>query len=118
MTSFADHWVRIMADYGANGVWDSDGYACTVDELPLTEELKTAIRAWADWYDRDCEYGLPNPRPFPLAEFASQGLVLAQRVKSELPHWTIIYFDEERAMKAAGKEPRSVYEYEIKEEDP
>lgn len=113
MVGFSDRWVRIMADYCAEGVWDSEGYAHTPDDLPLSDGLRADIRVWAAWYDRDCEDGMPDPKPFPLGDFAAQGLILAQRVKGELPDWTVIYHDEEKAAKLRWDHDRAAFEYEI-----
>lgn len=117
MEDFSDRWVRIMADYCSDGVWDSEGCGCTVDDFPLSDGLRAAIRAWAEWYDRDCDDGMPDPRPFPRAEFSAHGLALAHQVKAELPDWTVIYFDEEQAAKAGWGGDRSAFEYEIKAGD-
>ncbi len=113
MVGFSDRWVRVMADYAADGVWDSEGYAHTPDDLPLSDGLRADIRAWAAWYDRDCEDGMPDPKPFPLDDFAAQGLALARRVKAALPDWTVIYHDEEKAARVRWEHHRAAFEYEI-----
>lgn len=95
MEGFSDRWVRIMADYCSEGVWDSEGCGCSVDDLPLSDGLRAAIRA----------------------EFSAHGLALARQVKAELPDWTVIYFDEEQAAKAGWGGDRSAFEYEVKAGD-
>ena len=110
MEEWPGQYVRIMAEYCSEGVWDSDGCAGTVDELPLPPDLQADIRAWAFWYDRD---SLDNPI-FPVAEFATQGLALARRVKAELSAWIVVYFDEEKFAAAPEGADRIVFEYEIK----
>ena len=46
-------------------------------------------------------------------EFAAHGLVLAQRLKAELPGWTVVYLDEQKAATKPAGADRSYFEYEI-----
>ena len=112
-TYFADRWVRLMAGLCTDAIWESGGCACSLDEIPISEQLKVEIEAWADWYDRDCEDGMPDPRSFERTTFAAHGLVLAHRLKNELPAWTVVYFDELRANTMPCGADRSYFEYEI-----
>ena len=89
----ADDYVCLMADFCCDCVWDREVVSGCVDELPLSQQLQDDILAWAEWYDRDCDDGMPDPRPFPRAEFAAQGLTLARRIKAELPAWTVVFVD-------------------------
>lgn len=111
--SFPDHWVRLMAEYASDGVWESDGCPGDTEELPISEALRADILAWVDWYERDCDDGLPDPRPFPREQFAAHGLTLARRLKAELPDWTVVYHDEQKATTRPRGVDRSWFEYEI-----
>lgn len=100
-------WVRIMADVYADGVWNQDGESCLVDDLPITPDLRARILAWQDWYDRDYDR---EERPFDRPAFAVEGLAIARAVKTQLPDWTVVYFDES---KPTWQQPRSTFDYEI-----
>lgn len=109
-------YVRVMAEYCADPVWDIDGMMMSLEELPVEEALRADLRNWCDWYDRDCKDFLPDPPPFPHAEFAGQGLALAKRVKAMLPDWTVIYWDENgwrSAYLENDTDNRARYEYEV-----
>ena len=111
---YPGRWIRLMADFGAFGVWDKDGRAEVVDGLPISDDLKSDIEGWSDWFDSDCDFGMPNPRSFPRALFAKAGLLLAKRLKTELPpEWTVVYHDMEKADGWDKDIPKSAYEYEI-----
>lgn len=117
--------MRLMADFAATGVWDRGGYPGDFEALPISDQLRQNIQQWADWYDNECDHGMPNPRQFPYAEFAAAGLALAKRLKAELPSdWTVIYHDEEKSLVSAEQrtgsgsykvtdEQRAFFEYEI-----
>ena len=109
----ADKWVRIMADYSADGVWAKDGCSVGIEDLPVSEELRGRILGWQHLYDDECEDYLPaNLRTisFDDAAFSKQGLEIAIAVKTELPDWTVVYFDEARS----NMVPALDYEYEIR----
>jgi hypothetical protein len=99
-----DSWVRIMADYSADGVWAKDGAAETADELPISDELRARLRAWQRWFDveADSDY-------FNAVGFSEEGRQIALAIKSELPNWTVVYFDEARSRQVPGP----AYQYEI-----
>ena len=108
-----DKWVRIMADFCAEAIWCKDGAGTSIEELPVTPELRDRILAWQHWYDDQCEGYLPpseRTTQFDYAAFSAKGLALALEVKRQLPDWTVIYFDEERS----NKVPALDYEYEVR----
>ena len=119
----ADRWVRVLADYSCEGVWQKDGIPADIDELPVSDELRKQFLAWQEEYNRlwdiyleDEEY---RPEPFPgWNAFSAWGLELAKAVKVQLLDWTVIYYDEEKSWESSyddtGKrKPRSYIEYEI-----
>lgn len=89
-------WVRIMADFSADGVWNQQGELCDLADLPVSDALKHRISAWMDWYDREADPDDRNGISFDLRQFSEQGLAIAQDVKRELLDWTVVYFDELR----------------------
>ncbi|BCI65835.1 hypothetical protein [Acetobacter aceti] len=112
--SLADEkWVRIMGEYGCDGVWHRDGCPAYADELPVSEGLRERLLAWAQRYD-DCDFPPEeNSPPFDMEAFARDGLKIARAIKAELPDWTVIYFDESKADYKNRSQPRRQYEYEV-----
>ena len=109
-----EKWVRVMCDFAAEGLWAKDGAGISMDELPLSREIKQRLLEWQDWFERDCEAYLPPEKResnFDTAAFSKEGLEIARAIKSELPDWTVIYFDEN---KCTGHEcDRATFEYEV-----
>ncbi|MCJ8353227.1 hypothetical protein [Novacetimonas hansenii] len=108
-----EKWVRIMGEYGCEGVWHRDGCATCADELPISEGLRAQLLSWAKRYD---DYDFPPEKdspPFDMAAFAQDGLEIARAIKAELPEWTVIYFDESKADYKNRLQPREQYEYEV-----
>lgn len=113
-------WVRIMADFSADGVWNKQGELCDLDGLPISGDLKNRIAIWMDWYDCDADSTDLNASPFDVRLFTKQGLDIARDVKRELPDWTVIYFDEEKSNESIQDgliENRNHFEYEIQSEE-
>ncbi|QIG49395.1 hypothetical protein G5V57_17725 [Nordella sp. HKS 07] len=110
-------WVKIMADFSADGVWDKQGELCHLADLPVSDALKQRISAWIDWYDREADADGPNVIPFDVRQFSEQGVAIARDVKRELTDWTVVYFDERRCNESileGGPANRSYFEYEVK----
>jgi hypothetical protein len=114
-----DKWVRVMADFHAEGVWNKDGAGCSADELPISNALNVRLLNWQGQYDEECEDYLPDDersergRKFDRAAFSEEGRQIAQAIKAELPDWTLIYFDDEKAFGRETDGDRSAFEYEI-----
>lgn len=92
----ANRYVRILCDYGCEGVWNIRGEACDINDLPVKSDLAAMILAWQTWFEHS-EPGLKSPIPFDNGAHAAFGLFLARRVKEELPDWTVVYFDAARS---------------------
>ncbi len=113
---FPERYVRIMCDYCSSGTWSICGGDSDPSGLPVSDALRERIREWQAWYETSelwWEKDDPRYRAFPLEEFSKQGFEIACRVKTELPHWTVVYFDEfacENKLKGA---PRTHFQYEI-----
>ncbi len=110
-------WVRIMCDFSADGVWDRQGRAEDCDSLPVSEHLKEMIKGWQEWHEfSDDEMGNPDYQYFwDVKAFSVMGLCIARKVKTELPDWTVVYFDMEKAETTKyDRDNKSIeYEYEI-----
>jgi uncharacterized protein YbcC (UPF0753/DUF2309 family) len=109
MTMLESKWVRIMADHCADPLWGPDGTMESLEDLPVTEDLRDRLDAWQQWYD---VHSLDDPG-FDTAAFSRTGRELAKGVKAQLPDWTIIYFDEAAAAMTAPDRRRETFEYEI-----
>ncbi|MBS0961217.1 hypothetical protein [Acetobacter thailandicus] len=108
-----EKWVRIMSEYGCEGIWHRDGCPAFADELPVSEGLRERLLAWAQRYD---DYDFPpeeHSTPFDMETFARDGLEIVRAIKAELPDWTVIYFDESKADYKNCSQPRAQYEYEV-----
>jgi hypothetical protein len=104
-----EKWVRIMADFCAEAVWDKDGKSDSLDSLPVSAELRFMLAAWQDYFDENFDHNDSESSSM-VDEFSRDGLALAKKVKQELPDWTVVYFDE---AKARASEDQSFYQYEI-----
>ena len=106
-------WVRVMADYSSDGLWDVDGCGFGIDEMPVSAGLRNRIEVWCSWYEKSKFYLPERDRPeFDLETFSEVGLQLARSIKAELPSWKVIYFDESK-YHANPMRPRSEFEYEV-----
>lgn len=112
-----EKWVRIMCDFGAEGVWAKDGAAIGMDELPISREIKQRLLEWQEWFERDYENYLPPSQrtsTFDVIAFSKEGLEIAKAIKAELPDWAVIYFDEEKSTAGNRNSARSSFEYEVR----
>src|SRR4051812_37650598 len=81
-----------MCDYSADPVWwESDGSMAALAELPLGEEMRAALRRWADWFEPTLETQARAgdrlsyfPSEAEAAAFEAEGLRLWRRVRAEL----------------------------------
>jgi len=85
--------VRVMADYGTEGLWTREGYMMLGNALPVSTALMARLRCWCRWYETNTDYCIADST-FDYVDFAATGLEIAKAIKRELPNWTIIYFDE------------------------
>jgi hypothetical protein len=96
-----------MADYGAAGVWDHDGTPLDPTELPLSAKLRARLARWCAHFEKSFE------RDIDLDAFAAEGRAIARAVKSELPAWSIVYFEEAEAADADYRGAPAAYDIEI-----
>ena len=88
-----------MAEYGGTVLWGvraADIGAVDPDNLPLTTELKIALRAWADTYDNTLNQEYPPDSAFasPAEEeaFEVEGRRLWRELQTQLgPDYKVVY---------------------------
>ena len=101
------HHLRLMADYGAAGVWDHDGNPLDPARLPLNPKLRARLARWCARFQQSFDAEID------LDAFATEGRAIARAVKAELPAWSIVYFDEAAAARAKYQGAPASYETEI-----
>lgn len=112
-------YVRVMAEYASNGIWHFDGMHMDPEELPVSDDLKARLEQWADWYNINDDFKPPEERQNRLdwGKFNAEGLQIAQAIKRELLHWTVVWSDEERRMALRHIDgeppPRALFEFEV-----
>lgn len=111
MTEYQEKWVRVMADYDADGIWRKDGCMMSIDDLPVSRQIAWNLGCWQAVHDRYDHEGPMDKKT--LAWFAESGRQIAKRIKQELPDWTVIYFDSQRFDIERDNQPRAEFEYEI-----
>ncbi|WP_134727080.1 hypothetical protein [Paracoccus luteus] len=100
----AERWVRVMCDYGADGVWAKGGFAVHPADLPISDDLAVRILEWQYRHDnwRTLQDNAEHPvyiedaPPDVLEPFAGEGFLIALVVRRQLPDWTVVYRDERR----------------------
>lgn len=87
--------IVIMCDYGADPVWRRDDeVGVNLDDLPLDESTRQALRRWAGRFDARFDPGRDPPHEGNV-EFDAEGRRLWLRVRDELgPAWTVSYYSE------------------------
>jgi hypothetical protein len=96
------YWVRIMADYSTEGVWDRAGRACSLSDLPISKILRKRLLRWQAHYEESDDNGFFSTA-FDLEGFSAEGLQIAICVKRQLPDWSVMYFDEMKFMQLRSK---------------
>lgn len=109
-----DRWVRVMTDYSSDGFWNRDGVMLNREDVPISATLAKRHAAWCEWYETNLDQGTGDQKAvFDLEGFAEEGLAIARSIKSELPEWTVVYFDDAKSANTDKAGPRSQFEYEI-----
>ncbi len=107
-----DKWIRVMCDYSAEGLWDRDDCAASVNELPIPDALRQRLLKWQEWHDIH-DYNEKPPIEIDWKAFSAEGLAIAREIKKTLPDWTVIYFDEEKSNASWHEGQPRTFEYEI-----
>lgn len=95
MTTLKDtKYVRIMPDHCSSGVWNIKGSNVDEEDLPVTSDLHTRIKAWqlkfdcTDWYTNSKE----NDEVY--REIVMENLAIAIEVAKQLPDWTVVMYND------------------------
>ncbi|KKN25226.1 hypothetical protein LCGC14_0887070 [marine sediment metagenome] len=110
-------YVRVMADYCADGLWDKDGSMIELPcpELNLPDDMLQRLEDWQSWFTKDCQYYIEELKrtiEFDVLAFSIAGLLIAKDIKAYLGEdWTVVYFDDKKYHDTIVD--RSVYEYEV-----
>ena len=99
-------WVRLMAYFGTDGVWNSDDAKADVMGLGLSHGLKAEILAWEHSLDQ-----VDVPTAGDIHEFSTRAMNVARRMKDEQPGWKVIYID--RTKSGADIRNKDYFEHEV-----
>jgi hypothetical protein len=84
-----DKFVKVMADYSSNCIWQKNGTMASLCDLPVGPDTFFALGRWAAWHDdRNSNDPIPD-----IERFALFGWSIVQSIKLQLPDWTVAYFD-------------------------
>jgi hypothetical protein len=85
--------VLLMCDYYADPLWtESGGCMLALDGFPLTDETKSALRAWAETYDALDPLDHEWPSPEYRRDFEAEGRRLWATLQAELgPEYVVGY---------------------------
>lgn len=87
----SEKYVYLMSEYSTEGIWSRKRGPCSVECLPVSPDVWDMLRGWQAWYEFDvtCE----EHRWFDAQAQAAFGLFISRIVKSQLPDWTVMFFD-------------------------
>ena len=93
--------LKLMSDYHCFPLWAMPGNI-DPDDLPLSDELKSALHQWATSYDRTLNHDYPPDSGFadPKDEeaFEVEGVRLGQELQRELGGlYEVVYFSWQRS---------------------
>jgi len=89
--------IKLMADYQCHPIWNisPDEYGdVNPDDLPISQDLKERLAAWARAFDATLNMDYPPDSGFESeeaeAEFKREGYRLAEQLRAELgPEFTV-----------------------------
>lgn len=85
-----DKYVKVMADYGACGIWEKSGCMANLEDLPVDPQVIFDLGQWQYWFEARRSEDEINS----LDRFVDFGERIARDIKRELPDWQVEYFDE------------------------
>ena len=93
--------LKLMPDYHCFPLWKAGGEIGNVnpDDLPLTNDLKAALQAWASAYDKTLNEEYPPDSRFVSAAdeeaFESEAQRLIEELRTQLgPDYKVVYFSQ------------------------
>lgn len=86
--------VRVMFDYCASGIWDSDGSSVPLEWLPVSEATRELIDRFQRGLDTlpSHEKGTPEEERF-ADQCMGLGFLGACNIKKELPEWKVNFYN-------------------------
>ena len=91
--------LKLMTDYHCFPLWGDteEGYNRDPNDLPLADELKSALHAWAASYDRTLNDDYPPDSGFPSPReedaFEAEGLRLWQELQAQVGGaYEVVYY--------------------------
>lgn len=90
--------LRLAADYHCSPLWDvDDPDNVDPEDLPLPDDLRARLWAWAETFDAILNHDDPAASAFPSGaaeeRFVEEGAALAEAVRAALgPGWEVQYF--------------------------
>jgi hypothetical protein len=101
-------WIRVMADFDSDGFWEEDGSMMERENIPISLNLMVRHIKWCEWFEK-YDFDVVD---FDIKGFSKEGSEIAFAIKDELPDWTVIYFNQELAVRYPTG-PRHMFEYEV-----
>lgn len=97
--------MKLMAEYGGTVLWNVDPSTVgpiDVNTLPISEDLKSAIQDWADFYDQTFNENDPGESAFhdfkEATVFESEGRRIWRELQRELgKEYQIKYYSEQES---------------------
>lgn len=96
--------LKLMTDYGCFPLWatfqeDGSGGNLDPNDLPLSDELKSALHAWASSFDRILNHDYPPDSAFASPEeedaFEAEGLRLWRELRTQLGgDYEVVYYSQ------------------------
>jgi len=86
----------LMPDYHADPVWYwSSGWGASLEDLPISDEIREQLRTWARWYETLMDTGYEWSGPKERDAFEREGRRLWMALRAELRgHYRVGYFSE------------------------
>jgi len=95
-----NHTIKLMADYQCFPIWHSGGEVGNIDpkELAVTGELRAALYAWAERFDRTLNPDNPAQSGFANSadedSFDREGRRLWGLLQEQLSEYRVLYFSQ------------------------
>lgn len=88
-----EKFIRLMADYASDGIWNGRGSGMDIGLLPISQSLRSAITDWCLDYEASQFYLEPALQTvdFDVDSFNARGEDLARRLSVELPGWLVTH---------------------------
>jgi hypothetical protein len=82
-----------MPDHCSSGVWNINGSNVDEEDLPVTPDLITRIKAWQRKFDMTDWYINSKERDDAYREIVMENVAIAIEVAKQLPDWTVVMYN-------------------------